>query len=265
MRVVAIIQARMGSSRLPGKTLADICGKPLLLRIMERVRAARKVHEVVLATTIQPEDRPLLELTRRHGLRGYAGSVDDVLDRFYQAARLAGADAVVRITADDPFKDPQVIDLIVARLLDDSRLDYVSNTIEPTFPEGLDVEAFRFSALEKAWREAMLASEREHVTPYIWKNPDRFRTASVFHSSDLSGLRWTLDYEKDLIFTRAVYDRLSCQGLFLMNDILELLRTAPDLSRINEGIERNKGYALSLSRDSETASQERPRPGAESR
>src|ERR1019366_7701536 len=126
------------------------------------------------------------------------GSAEDVLDRYYQAAREVGAGVIVRVTADDPFKDPVVVDQVAGRLMRDPQLDYASNTLEPTYPEGLDVEAFTFSALERAWKEASVPSDREHVTPYIRCNPEMFRTANVSHSPDLSALRWTVDYEADL-------------------------------------------------------------------
>ncbi len=247
--IVAIIQARMGATRLPGKTLADIDGKPLLAQVIHRVRAARRVEQIVIATTADPRDRAILELALQHGLPAYAGSVHDVLDRFYYAARQAHADIVVRITADDPFKDPQIIDRVVEYLLAHPEFDYVCNTLEPTFPEGLDVEAFSGPALARAWQEAELASEREHVTPYIWNHPDKFLTANLRHEPDLSHLRWTIDYEADLAFAREVYRRLGHRGLFLMEDILALLEAEPELARINQGVPRNEGYLKSLARD----------------
>jgi spore coat polysaccharide biosynthesis protein SpsF len=236
----------MGSQRLPGKSLVDICGKPLLGRIIDRVAASRLVDALVVATTTSPEDDPLVDLSRRKGAGVFRGSADDVLDRFYKAAREYAADIVIRITADDPFKDPDVIDLVVGNLLDDAALDYASNTIEPTFPEGLDVEAFRFSALARAWEEATLPSEREHVTPFIWKQPDRFRIKNVRNVADLSRLRWTLDYPEDLEFTREIYSRLEGGGIFKMNTILRLLADEPQLARINAGFSRNAGYLKSL-------------------
>jgi len=248
-RVVAIIQARMGSTRLPGKTLADIGGKPLLARVIERVKASQAVAEIVVATTTDPQDRTIIRLAAQYGVRSYAGSSDDVLDRFYQAARQVGADVIVRVTADDPFKDPQVLDKIVEYFLIHPELDYASNTIEPTYPEGLDIEVFSFAALERAWREARLPSERKHVTVYLWKHPDRFKIVNIANDTDLSHLRWTLDYEQDLRFAREVYARLGHKEIFLMNDILALLKAEPDLIKINQGIERNEGYKATLQKD----------------
>lgn len=255
-RVVAIIQGRMGSTRLPGKTLMDISGKPLLAHIIDRVKTAQTVQEVVVATTIDPEDQAILEFARSYGVRAYAGSPEDVLDRYYQAAKEFGADTVVRITADDPFKDPEVADKIVHYLLDHPQLDYASNTIEPTYPEGLDIEVFTFRALAQAWREAKLPSEREHVTPYIWKNPDKFRVANIKLDRDLSHLRWTLDYEADLLFTREIYHRFYQGQVFLMHDILSLLAQEPDLTAINQGIPRNLGYEKSRAQEAESAAED---------
>ena len=247
--IAAIIQARMGSTRLPGKTLADICGKPLLARVIERVRASRTVQRTVLATTTDAADNVLVELARRNNSGTYRGSVNDVLDRYYQTAREFDADIVVRVTGDDPFKDPEVIDRIVGRFLEDDSMDYVSNTLKPSYPEGLDIEVFSFEALEKAWMEASLNSDREHVTPYIWRHPERFRTLNVEYHRDLSHLRWTLDYDQDLRFAREVYARLNPNGMFLMNDILTLLEREPELIAINSGIKRNEGWLRSLDAD----------------
>jgi spore coat polysaccharide biosynthesis protein SpsF len=247
-RVVGIVQARMGSTRLPGKSMASIAGKPLLQRVVERCRASRSMHELWVATTTEGEDEAIVRLCQQIEVLVLRGSVDDVLDRYYRTALASGADVIVRITADDPFKDPQVIDQIVCRLLDDG-LDYGSNTVEPTYPEGLDIEAFTFAALTTAWREARLSSEREHVTPYLWKNPHRFRLGSLRLDVDLSHHRWTVDYEQDLTFVRAVYDRLGPDRLFLMRDVLALIESEPGLLAIGRGVARNQGYLKSLAQD----------------
>lgn len=242
MKTVAIIQARMGSTRLAGKSLLDIEGQPLLGHVIDRTKASRLVDEVVLATTTGVEDAVLVSYAQSKGINAFRGSVHDVLDRFYQAALASHADVIVRITADDPFKDPEVIDLVIRRLLDSPELDYASNTITPTYPEGLDVEVIRFPALAKAWREAKLPSEREHMTPYIWKNPTIFKIANVVHEKDLSKLRWTLDYDADLEFARVIYRRLYRGQVFGMGEILGLLAAEPDLAQINTGFVRNAGY-----------------------
>ena len=248
-KVVAIIQARMSSSRLPGKVLAEIEGKTLLTHVINRVKSSKSVDEIVVATTKLDEDLPICRVALISGTNIYQGSDEDVLDRFYTAAKQFSADIIVRITSDDPFKDPGIIDKIVYHLLNNTQLDYVSNTIEPTYPEGLDVEAFRFGALERAWRQARLHSEREHVTPYIWKNPDKFKLDNLKNYKNLSHLRWTVDYNEDLYFAREIYRRLSDKGIFQMGDVLEILEAEPELIKINSCIERNLGYKLSSDRD----------------
>lgn len=248
MRRVALIQARMGSTRLPGKTLRPLLGKPLLQHILERVRQSTCLDELVIATTTAPEDREVVALGASLGIASYTGDAEDVLDRFCQAARAHQADLIVRITADDPFKDPDVIDLITGHLEDHwGALDYVSNTIVPTYPEGIDVEVFTMGTLDCAWREATRPTEREHVTPYIWNHPDRFRLHNVSNAEDLSGLRWTLDYEQDWAFAEAVYQRLySSDRVFKMADILALLAREPQLAEINAGVPRYAGYMQAL-------------------
>jgi spore coat polysaccharide biosynthesis protein SpsF len=199
-----------------------------------------------VATTTNPLDDPIANLCGQLGIPVYRGSEEDVLDRFYQCASALQAGVVVRLTADDPFKDPQVIDHAVG-LLKTGHYDYCSNTLRPSFPEGIDVEVFTFEALARAHAAAALPSEREHVTPYIWKHPDLFKLHNFVHAQNLSGMRWTIDYESDLQFAREVYRRLyTAERVFLMDDILALLRREPDLGQINTGIMRNEGYHRSL-------------------
>ncbi|HVZ64214.1 MAG TPA: glycosyltransferase family protein [Opitutaceae bacterium] len=249
--IAAIIQARMGSSRLPGKSLCPIGGQPLLGHIIDRLKACRLLDKVVVATTTAPEDDALAAYAAGKSAGVFRGGRDDVLDRYFRATQETGAEVVIRITADDPFKDPEVIDQVTACVLGNPDLDYASNTLQPTFPEGLDVEVFRASALTKAWREAKLPSEREHVTPYIWKNPGIFRIENIRHAEDLSGLRWTIDYPEDLVFARAVYENLHVGNrIFLMDEILALLERQPQIGQINAGIRRNEGYLLSIQRES---------------
>ena len=256
-KVVIIIQARMGATRLPGKTLLEIGNRPLLAHVIERARACRRAQQVVVATTTDPDDQPVDELAARLGCQVYRGSADDVLDRYYQAALQSGAGIVVRFTADDPFKDPTVTDQVIARLLSDPALDYASNTMEPTFPEGLDVEAFTFAALERAWREARLPAEREHVTPYLYNHPERFRLASVTSPRNLSHLRLTVDYEQDLRLAREICFRLGPGGrIFSLQEIVSLLEAEPTLAAINQGIERYAGYAASLRKQAASAPRE---------
>jgi glutamate-1-semialdehyde aminotransferase/spore coat polysaccharide biosynthesis protein SpsF (cytidylyltransferase family) len=252
--IAAIIQARMGSTRLPGKTLVDLGGRPMLAHVVERARLIPGVQGVIIATTDRPADSAILDFAAREGLPAYAGSENDVLDRFYQTARRFDVSVVVRVTPDCPLLDPAVAGRVVRRFVDAAgSLDYVSNTQPPTFPDGLDTEVFSFAALERAWHEATLASEREHVMPYIWKHPERFRLANVVAQRDLSKLRWTVDTAADLEFVRAVHARLGDSGVFGMAEVLELLAREPELALINQASARNEGYARSL-RDDEIVS-----------
>lgn len=235
----------MGSSRLPRKTLADLSGKPLLQRVIERVQRAGSIDSLVLATTTEPEDGELVEMAERLNVVSYRGSPNDVLDRFHGAALANQADIIVRLTADDPFKDPDLIEDVVGALTEADNADYASNSLRPTYPEGLDVEVFTFNALDTAWREATLLSEREHVTPYIWARPERFRLLSVENESDLSHLRWTVDYAEDLEFARRVYQRLGPGDAFGWKEVLEAVRKEPDLAASSPS-QRNEGYYASV-------------------
>lgn len=250
--VTVIIQARMGSTRLPSKVMSQISGKPMLWHLIDRVQKCHNVDLIVVATTTRKEDLVIKELAEKSGVKAYCGSEDDVLDRYYQAAKLYGSEVVVRITADCPLIDPYLIDRMV-RYFEDSKdkLDYVGMGTPNHYPDGLDTEVFSFKALEKAWKEAKLESEREHMTSYIWKNEKLFRIGSVALEKDLSSLRWTVDEEKDLRFVREVYKHLYKEGqIFATDEILELLSKRPELLDINQGIQRNEGYAKSLREDS---------------
>lgn len=243
----AIIQARMGSTRLPGKVLADIAGKPMLWHVISRMKYAKRIDDIIVATTILSEDKQILELASEMGIKSYAGSREDVLDRYYQAAIIYKADVIVRITADCPLIDPNIIDRTIEFYLTHD-FDYVSTAIKPTYPDGIDTEVFSFVILEKAWKEASFASEREHVTPYIRKNSQIFRIKSLENDEDLSYMRWTVDEERDLGFVREVYKRLYCKkgNIFYMKDVINLLRTHPQIMNINKGILRDEGYLKSL-------------------
>ncbi len=253
--IVAVVQARMGSSRLPGKVLMDIAGKPALSHVVERLQACQRIDQIVVATTTKLVDQAIIDLATALGVCYYAGSETDVLDRYYRAAREAAADVVVRITADCPLLDPTLVDRTVQTYLDArGDLDYVG--VDRTFPDGLDTEVFSFAALERAWREARLKSEREHVTPYIWKHPRKFRIGTVQHTSDLSHHRWTLDHLEDLIFIREIFERAgsSRSSTLHMQDVLEILDRFPKLRQINSDIVRNEGYTKSVENDASVQS-----------
>jgi len=232
----------MGSTRLPGKTLIDICGKPLLEHILDRIQKCSEIDKFVIATTDNIEDNPIVNFSARRGISCFCGSEEDVLDRYYQCAKLYKADIIVRITADDPFKDPVVADRVIGEILR-SDYDYVSNTVHPTYPEGLDIEVFTFAVLERTWSEAATTLYREHVTPYIWLHPDKFRIKNIENEINLSRMRWTLDTPEDLAFTREVYKKLYVPGqLFLMQDILNLLEEHPEIQKLNANVERFSGH-----------------------
>lgn len=248
MQILAIIQARMGSSRLPGKVLKELSGKPALWHVVDRAGRSRFINEIVVATTCQREDLEVVRYCADQGIRLYIGSEEDVLDRYYQAARLYKPDHIVRITADCPLHDHNVIDMIIQKHLDMDN-DYTSNTLEDSFPDGLDCEVFTFPALEQAWKEAKLTSEREHVTPYI-KKGDRFKKYSVKDPVDHSQYRWTLDTEKDFQFISKIFEELyEDTPEFDKDDIYALLDRCPELLMINKGVIRNEGYLKSIEND----------------
>lgn len=247
--IVGIIQARTSSSRLPGKVLKPILGQPMLARQLERLKRAARMDALVVATSDLPEDDAIERLCRDVATPCFRGSLDDVLDRIYGAARHHNATVVVRLTADCPLTDPEVIDDLIA-FFEAGDYDYASNTIEPTWPDGLDAEVMRFTALETAWREATAGSDREHVTPFLYNHPTRFNLGSFKNPTDLSGLRWTVDEPEDFELVTKIYQALyRKRPAFGTADILGYLGAHPELSALNSGIGRNEGLATSLARD----------------
>lgn len=252
MRVICIVQARIGSTRFPSKTLADIAGRSMLSRVIARASRIPFVDDVVVATTTLGEDAAVAEEASRYGARPFRGDPTDVLDRFWRAARASRADAVVRITADCPLIDPIVSGRVVEALIG-GNVDYVSNVHPPTYPDGLDTEACITDALDRAWREATRQSDREHVTPYMWREPDRFRLASVAHHTDLSAMRWTVDEVDDLRFVSAIYRELagSHGDRFGLDEVTAAIEARPDLAALCTTHPRNAGYRHSLQADHE--------------
>ncbi len=249
MKVLALIQARMGSTRLPGKVLKDLYGKKILEIIIERVSMSSFVDQIVVATTVEEEDYLIEEWCSLNNLACFRGSENDVLDRFYQAASLYNGELIVRITADDPLKDSKIIDKAIALFKKDKKLDYCSNTIMPSYPEGLDVEVFTFRALEEAWIKAKLPSEREHVTPYIWKNHDYFKTKNFEYKEDLSNWRWTLDTPKDLLFFEKIFFEYKNNISVDFEEVIKFIKKNDYLVKINKGILRNEGYLKSTNEE----------------
>jgi spore coat polysaccharide biosynthesis protein SpsF len=224
MNVIAILQARVSSTRLPGK-------------------------EVIVATSDVPSDDPLVSVLKKTSTDVYRGSLDNVLDRFYNAATLYMSEHVVRITGDCPLIDPVIVDEIVEMHLQQGN-DYTSNCVKATFPDGLDVEVVSYSALKEVKENAKLPSELEHVTPYIRNNPQNFKISHMKNDSDLSAMRWTVDEPEDLEFVESVYNRLYPKNPnFVMKDILDLLDKEPELQEINSEFERNSGINNSLNKD----------------
>ena len=253
-RVVAIIQGRMGSSRLPGKILADIAGQPMLQRVFTRAARAHSLTQTLFATTTDPSDDPVAEYCQANGISFTRGSLYDVLDRYYQAAREARADVVVRITADCPVIDPALID-DVTRLLLSGQFDFACNRLPPpwhrTYPIGLDVEACTFSALEEAWKEAAEPQHREHAMPYLYEgvelksrgpmleagvSPRGFRVALLHNAVDYGHYRWTVDTAEDLEFIRQVYARFEGRDDFTWEELRDLVHREPELMEINAGV-----------------------------
>ena len=233
--MVAIVQARMGSTRLPGKVLKDLEGETMLARVVQRLSRSRLINEVLIATTDRAADDAIVEECRRCSVQVFRGDEQDVLDRYFRAAQLSRAEAVVRITSDCPLIDPGVTDKTIAAFLKEMP-DYASNCIVRTYPRGLDTEVMTAQALERCWRSANQPYERTHVTPYIYQHPSDFKILSVTGEADFSRHRWTVDTPEDLEFVRAIYARLKGRDDFLWPDVLTLLDREPTLLELNRSI-----------------------------
>lgn len=251
MKTVAIIQARMGSTRLPGKMTKLIAGRLVISYVFERAKVAKELDEVWLATTLDSSDDVLAAWANKNHVLCFRGSVNDVLDRYYQTALKAKADSIVRLTGDCPLLDPKVIDRVVLEYKNKAeQCAYVSNIHPPTYPDGLDVEVFSFSALEKASHEAKLQSEREHVTPYIWKNPNIFSAHNVLNTIDLSSERWTLDTREDFeLINKILEELIATKSDFSYLSTLAVLNTHPEWRALNADSVRNAGYQKSIQSD----------------
>jgi spore coat polysaccharide biosynthesis protein SpsF len=247
--IVGILQARVSSRRLPGKVLKPILGRPMLERQIERLRWSRRMQQLVVATSADPSDDGIADLCESLSVDCFRGSLDDVLDRFYQAANRHLARTVVRLTGDCPLADPIVIDQLIG-LHEVAGEDYTSNTLTRTYPDGLDAEVVEFECLETAWREATLPSEREHVTPFIYNHPERFRLGTLQHDEDWSHLRWVVDEPEDFAFVSAIYEALYPNDpAFTTGDVLALLAQRPDIASMMGHAPTNEGYQRSLAAD----------------
>ncbi len=264
LNTVAIIQARMQSSRLPNKVMLEIAGKPMLAWVAERTKKAQSLSQVWIATTAAREDDPIAIWCEQHSFSCWRGPMFDVLDRFYQTARAAAADVIVRITADCPLMDPSLIDETLAaflkypsssKLVEDLQTkdkdgivfpyDFAANRLPPpwgrTYPIGLDIEICTWDALEIAWNEARLPHQREHVMPFFYENPLRFRILHLNYRQNLGHLRWTVDTPEDLSFIRALFDLIGDKERFSWLDVLNIVQAHPELSKINAEV-RAKDY-----------------------
>ena len=245
----AILQARMSSNRLPNKVLLPIAGVPMLQRQIQRIQRAKQIERLTIATSRETSDDPIEALCKKLRINCYRGSLNDVLDRMYQAALQTSSSHVVRLTGDCPLVDPVLIDVHITRHLNNNN-DYTSNTLEPTFPDGLDIEVIRFETLQLAWRESTTPSQREHVTPFIYGDPTRFQLENILSEKALNHLRWTVDEPEDLKFVRSVYDELhESNPNFTTTDVLNLLAAQPHLTKLNSHHTRNQGYLDSLAQE----------------
>jgi spore coat polysaccharide biosynthesis protein SpsF len=248
-KMLAIIQARLGSTRLPGKICLDLAGRPMLAHVIERAGRSRLISDLIVATTIRADDLPIVRLCADMNVRVYCGHESDPLERYYQAARLYGADHVLRLKGDCPLIDPQVIDQAI-RLHLTLGADYTGNTLQRTYPVGQDVEILSRTTLERVWREAGLRSEREHITLYIPKHADAFRIAHLTQSENMSAKRWTVDYPEDYQLLQRIFDALYADDpLFGMPAVLDFLAEHPELERLNAHIRDDAGIRISIDND----------------
>ena len=240
--ITAIIQARMSSSRLPGKVMMEFSGNSLLGHIIERISYSKHLSRIVVATTDNPREVPLIDWLEKWGIDYFRGSESNVLNRYFEAAKYFNAKHIARITSDDPFKDPVIIDQ-VADLYFNESLDFAYNNNPPSYAEGLDAEIFSFNALSIAESEANDSFAREHVTQHFYRNPIKFRQMNLVSPMDYSHLRWTLDTDEDLSMVKMVYENLYKPGqIFLANNILQLINEKPEIALINQSVKRSDMY-----------------------
>jgi spore coat polysaccharide biosynthesis protein SpsF len=248
-KIIAIAQARIGSTRLPGKVMMKIKDKTLLELYINRVRPSKYIDKIIIATTVNSADDIIEQLAVKIGIECFRGNENDLLDRYYQCAKKYNANLIVRITPDDPFVDHEVIDRAIDIFIND-KVDFVTNHFDPTYPEGLDIEVYSFAAMEKSWKEAKLLSEREHVFPYIQNNPDKFKIVNFKQEKDYSHLRWTIDHACDFEMTKKIYDFLyDKKQIFLQEDILKLIGEHPEIAEMNSHIKRKEGINKTKAND----------------
>jgi spore coat polysaccharide biosynthesis protein SpsF len=239
IKTVAIIQARMGSSRLPGKVLINLAGKAMLAHVFERISRSKLVNEIVVATTDDPADDRIAQFCDDNRMLCFRGSQFDVLDRYYQTAKTHQSDIIVRITADCPLIDPRMIDDVIQSFME-QKVDFAANRLPPpwkrSFPIGLDIEVCTFNALDKAWKESNHTYEREHVMPYLYIQPERFKTLLLQHEPDYGSKRWTVDTPQDLILVEKIIDHFYPNLDYSWEDVLSFVRLNPEIELINQEV-----------------------------
>lgn len=248
MNVGIIAQARMGSTRLPGKVMMLVNeNDSVIVSVIKQLKHSKLAEKIVIATTTLKEDDKIEETAHKNGVDCFRGSVEDCLDRYYQCSVKYSFSTIVRVTCDNPFIDPTIIDHAIEEF-NSGHWDYISNCNPRTFPQGTEVEIFSVDSLKRVWREAQKSSEREHVTPYFYNNPDKFKIYNITHSENLSHLRWSVDRIEDLKMVQIIASKIK-KSPILMKDILELLRREPELIKINKNHVMNEGYLKSLKMD----------------
>lgn len=242
MKIVAIVQARMGSNRFPNKVMQEICGTPMIGFLLERLSHSREIDEIILATSSDARNTPLVEYVQSLGYPVSQGSENDVLDRYYQAAKAVKVDVIVRITGDCPLIDPDLVDAIIKKF-QETGADYIANGTPPTYPDGLDTEVFTFKALEIAWQNAFQPYQREHVTPYL-RDSDQFKRINYAHSIDYSKERWTVDEPEDFILVKKIFEHFAPRRDFSWMEVLTLQKERPEWFAINRHLIRNEGATM---------------------
>ena len=249
MKILALVQARYSSSRLPGKVLKPILGKSMLLHQIERLQHSKMIGKLVVATSDEASDNGIEKICLDNNIEVFRGNLNNVLDRLYQCSKKYNPDHIVRLTSDCPLVDWQVVDQVILYHLDGNN-DYTSNCFPPTYPDGLDVEVIKSEALKEAWKKSILPSEKEHPTYYINQRPNEFQMGNFEYSQDLSGLRWTVDEPEDFFFVEKVYQALYKKNpLFTMYEVLSLLKKYPEMSQINDNFNRYDALIKAIETD----------------
>ena len=244
-----IVQARMGSSRLPGKVMLKLDENPVLYYVLKQLQSSKLIEKIVVATTTLDEDDMIEDYVKNMGIDVFRGSSNDVLDRYYQCATKFSFSTIIRITSDNPLIDPTIVDNLIQKFISNS-YDCLTNAYVRTFPYGTEVEIFSFESLNNAWKNATKPSEREHVTPYLYNNSGNFKNFNVEHPKNISNLRWTIDRKNDLTLVKSIISKIKKRPI-LMNDILDLFSKEPELFEINKNQIPNEGYQKSLKEDEE--------------